>query len=112
MTGISTHILDTGNGHPAAGVPVYLEQQQPSGWLPIGEGTTNDDGRVTSLASDTDNLEPGTYRLQFSVKTYFDRQSTTCFYPEVTVVFEVRDDRHHHIPLLLSTYGYSTYRGS
>ncbi|MCW7553464.1 hydroxyisourate hydrolase [Endozoicomonas gorgoniicola] len=112
MTGISTHILDTGTGYPAAGVPVSLERQNTDGWCLVGEGITNDDGRITSLTPVEQNLEPGVYRLQFAVKRYFRQQQVKCFYPEVTVVFEVSDDRHHHIPLLLSTYGYSTYRGS
>ncbi|UYM16748.1 hydroxyisourate hydrolase [Endozoicomonas euniceicola] len=112
MTGISTHILDTGTGYPATGVPVSLERQNADGWSPVGEGITNDDGRITSLASEQENLEAGVYRLQFAIESYFQKQEVNCFYPEVTVVFKVSDDRHHHIPLLLSTYGYSTYRGS
>ncbi len=112
MTGISTHILDTGSGLPAAGVPVSLAKQEGEIWMPVGSGITNDDGRIQNLADDMLNLPKGTYQLHFSVKDYFQKSQTQCFYPEVVVTFEVSDDRHHHVPLLLSPYGYSTYRGS
>ena len=112
MTGISTHILDTATGCPAAHVPVLLEKQVDENWVEAGSGTTNDDGRVASLATDEVNLPFGIYRLHFLIRDYFKQQQKTCFFPEVSVTFEVSDDRHHHVPLLLSPYGYSTYRGS
>lgn len=112
MTGISTHILDTGSGLPAAGVPVSLARQEGESWTPVGSGITNDDGRIQNLAADTLNLPKGVYQLQFVIKDYFQKNEIQCFYPEVVVTFEVSDDRHHHVPLLLSPYGYSTYRGS
>ena len=112
MTGISTHILDTGSGLPAEGVPVALSRQEGDRWLPVGNGVTNNDGRIQNLAADDLNLPKGVYQLHFAIKDYFLKQEVQCFYPEVMVTFEVSDDRHHHVPLLLSPYGYSTYRGS
>ncbi|MGO0305437.1 hydroxyisourate hydrolase [Endozoicomonas acroporae] len=112
MTGISTHILDTGSGLPAEGVPVSLSKQAGDGWQPVGSGVTNSDGRIPNLATDDLNLPKGVYQLHFAIKDYFQKHKVQCFYPEVVVTFEVSDDRHHHVPLLLSPYGYSTYRGS
>ncbi|MGI9280497.1 MAG: hydroxyisourate hydrolase [Endozoicomonas sp.] len=112
MTGISTHVLDTARGHPADRVPVTLYKQAEDGWVEIGQGTTNDDGRVNSLATDEVNLPKGIYKLDFETQSYFNRLGQTSFYPEVTVIFEVSDNRHHHVPLLISPFGYSTYRGS
>lgn len=96
---LSTHILDTGSGRPAADVHVRLELHD-DGWRTIAEGRTNADGRISGW----DTPEPGVYRLVFDVDGEF--------YPEVTVAFRVTDDSHYHVPLLISPYGYSTYRGS
>ena len=104
MVSISTHILDTATGRPAAGVTVRLESRSGD-WL--GEKVTNDDGRVDS---NWEQLVPGDYVLRFDTGAYWS--SGAGFYPEVVVVFTVADDRHHHVPLLLSPFGYSTYRGS
>ncbi|WP_067586928.1 hydroxyisourate hydrolase [Endozoicomonas ascidiicola] len=112
MAGISTHILDTGSGAPAAGVEVKLETQNNDIWEAVGQGITDADGRISALASTGSNLKKGVYRLTFMTGDYYQRISLPCFYPEVVVMFEVSDDRHHHVPLLLSSYGYSTYRGS
>ncbi len=102
MSTLSTHVLDTAQGHPAEGVKVRLETRQ--GEL-LAEGETDADGRIGSLF---DGLERGAYVLRFDTGLYVDG-----FYPEVVVVFTVADpDQHHHVPLLLSPYGYSTYRGS
>jgi 5-hydroxyisourate hydrolase len=101
MSGISTHILDTAAGRPAAGVMVHLffEEQLLHSLM------TNADGRILALLPATFKLVPGRYRLLFDVKGVF--------FPEVTIVFEVKDAlAHYHVPLLLSPYGYSTYRGS
>jgi len=110
VAGISTHVLDTSVGDPAAGVPVALEVAYEGGWAPIGHGVTDPDGRLGDLATE---LTEGTYRIRFDTATYFAATGKRAFYPEVTVVFEVTEpERHHHVPLLLSPFGYSTYRGS
>jgi 5-hydroxyisourate hydrolase len=103
---ITTHVLDTAAGRPAAGVPVTLERGP--GWDEVGSGRTGDDGRLAELGSPE---APGTYRLRFDTAAYFG--DTPAFFPEVTVQFTVeRPDEHFHVPLLLSPFGYSTYRGS
>lgn len=96
---LSTHVLDTSKGRPAAGVRVRLELHD-DGWRTIADGETNDDGRITGW----DTVAPGVYRLVFELGGEF--------YPEVIVAFRVTDDSHYHVPLLVSPYGYSTYRGS
>jgi 5-hydroxyisourate hydrolase len=112
MSGITTHVLDTARGKPAAGVPIQLElRDERGGWAVIGRGTTDDDGRLRTLTSGT--ITAGAYRITFETAAYFARANVEGFYPEVSVVFEVRDaNAHYHVPLLISPYGYSTYRGS
>jgi 5-hydroxyisourate hydrolase len=100
---LTTHVLDTARGAPAQGVPVAVERLEGSSWKPLARGVTDADGRCPGLLK-PGQLERGTYRLRFDVKTPF--------YPYVEVVFDVSDARHHHVPLLLSPFGYSTYRGS
>lgn len=110
---ITTHILDTAHGHPAAGVAIALERRIDGAWSHLGNGVTNDDGRVSDLLPDGAVLEPGTYRLRFAVGDYFERRGIEAFYDEVPVVFVIRSpDPHYHVPLLLNPFGYSTYRGS
>ena len=111
MSQLTTHVLDTSSGQPAQGVAVILEQSQSGHWNRLSEGFTNQDGRITRLP-DTVVLTPGVYRLIFDTASYFSRNGIRSFYPKVTVEFEVTDDSHYHVPLLLSPYGYSTYRGS
>jgi 5-hydroxyisourate hydrolase len=109
--GITTHVLDTSRGCPAAGVPVVLERATEPGWQPVGRGTTDADGRVSDLL--TSVPEDGRYRLTFDTGAYFDAVGEAGFYPEVSVTFVVADGaEHYHVPLLLSRFGYSTYRGS
>ncbi len=112
MSEITTHVLDTSLGRPAAGVPVTLETREAAhGWKQLGCGTTDADGRLRNLAPQP--LPAGTYRLTFDTRAYFDSRQTASFYPEVAIVFEVRDAAaKYHIPLLISPFGYSTYRGS
>ena len=108
---LSTHVLDATAGRPAAGMPVRLERRGPDGWTPAGAGQTDDDGRLR-LGSDQ-GLEPGVYRLTFATGEYFESRGTASFYPEVTVTFEMTGHAgHYHVPLLLSPFAYSTYRGS
>jgi 5-hydroxyisourate hydrolase / 2-oxo-4-hydroxy-4-carboxy-5-ureidoimidazoline decarboxylase len=110
---ITTHVLDTARGGPAVGITVILELRHASEWSPIGRGTTDDTGRVLSLTADRD-LAPGTYRLTFDTGTYHRDQGISLpFFPEARITFNVRDpDEHYHVPLLLSPFGYSTYRGA
>jgi 5-hydroxyisourate hydrolase len=105
MSGISTHILDTANGRPSTGVTVHLFRE---GVL-LNTLITNADGRVPALLPPGADLTTGTYRLVFEVTSYF----SNCFFPEVIIVFAVTNGyAHYHVPLLLSPFGYSTYRGS
>ena len=111
MSTVTTHVLDTMLGQPAPGVPVRLEHiagGQPS---PLAGGVTDDDGRVRDLGPD--GLTPGTYRVVFDTGAYFARSGRPAFYPEVAISFLVdRPDGHYHVPLVLSPFAYSTYRGS
>lgn len=105
MISISTHVLDTGAGEPAANVKVVLSRRSGDEWVEVNDATTDDDGRVGDLGSD---LAPGSYRVRFDTGGYGNR-----FYPEVVVAVDLDDGSdHYHIPLLLSPFGYSTYRGS
>ena len=110
---ITTHILDTHRGRPAVGVAVTLEALDPDGRAQaLGSGVTNEDGRVTDLLS-PGALRVGNYRLRFAVGAYFAALDTPTFYPEVDLTFRVdRPEEHYHVPLLLSPFGYTTYRGS
>ncbi|MFI5778796.1 hydroxyisourate hydrolase [Nocardia sp. NPDC051570] len=106
---ITTHVLDTAAGRPARGVPVRLEARDDSGWRALDSGHTDDDGRIGTLGPD--RVEAGDYRLIFDAATYYGDRDR--FFPEVTVTFTVTDPRqHHHVPLLLSPFAMSTYRGS
>lgn len=111
MSTISCHVLDTARGRPAGGVPVNLALLDSSGsWQLVANATTNTDGRVPDFGPTP--LTAGTYRLHFETGSYF-APDLPAFYPFVDVVFEViATNEHHHIPLLISPYGYSTYRGS
>ncbi len=109
---VTTHVLDTARGRPAAGVPVRLEQVRADGQARIAAARTDQDGRVSSLAPGP--LAAGVYRLVFDTSAYLSgQQPGEPFFPEVVVTFTVDDQRaHYHVPLLLSPFGYSTYRGS
>jgi len=112
MSGLSTHVLDTASGRPAAGIPVRLAVRADGGWRELAAATTDADGRVTRLLPPGETLATLTYRLTFDVQAYRGG-AATAFFPEVTIVFTVSEpERHHHVPLLLAPYGYSTYRGS
>lgn len=114
MSAITTHVLDTAHGHPAAGIAVTLERRDgPGRWSLIGRGVTDADGRQRSLMPDAGSAPPGTYRLTFATGAYFAGLGLRSFYPEVAVSFDVaQGEAHYHVPLLLSPFGFSTYRGS
>ena len=114
MSAITTHVLDTAVGRAAAGVHVLLERRGDNGeWQSISRGSTDNDGRLRTLYPDHQPLTAGVYRLTFDTERYFDAQGVTAFYPEVSVVFETMPgERHYHVPLLLSPFGFSTYRGT
>jgi 5-hydroxyisourate hydrolase len=108
---LSTHVLDAVSGTPAAGVSVTLECRAPGegpAWTGLATATTDDDGR----SRDFPPLRPGVHRLVFDTGAWFAAAGRAGFYPEVAVCFAVTDERHHHVPLLLSPFAYSTYRGS
>jgi 5-hydroxyisourate hydrolase len=113
MTGISTHILDLSRGVGAAGVRVTLEVAGAGGaWTPLGSAPTGADGRVANLLPAGAALSAGTHRLRFATADYWRALSLTAFHPLIEVTFSVTDpSRHHHLPLLISPFGYSTYRG-
>ncbi len=108
---ITTHILDTAAGKPAAGVAVELYARDGEAWVQIATGTTDADGRVKDLGPE--RLQSGNYRLQFDTGAYFAGIKTDTFFPEVSLTFAVEESQgHYHVPLLLSPFAYSTYRGS
>ena len=112
MSPITTHVLDTALGKPAAGIPITLEKLNNEGWQTLASGITNADGRISDLIT-ADSFEIGTYKMTFMTERYCKTAGFDTFYPYVPVVFEIEDtDQHYHVPLLLSPFGYSTYRGS
>ena len=113
MSSISTHVLDTSIGRPGTGIKVTLENLVDKDWKEIGGGVTNDDGRVPELLNEGVTFDKGTYRISFDLEDYFSQQDRDSFYPEAKIVFIVKkSNEHYHVPLLLSGFGYSTYRGS
>jgi 5-hydroxyisourate hydrolase len=114
VSAITTHVLDTSRGVPAAGVRVTLEWSSQSGdWQLMGQGATDPDGRLPTLMVESGSAPTGIYRLQFETGAYFAAHGTAAFHPRITVTFEVIDgEAHHHVPLLVSPFGYTTYRGS
>lgn len=114
MTSISTHVLDIAQGEPARNVPVRLERQESIGsWRLLTTSCTDPDGRCAQLLSENETLTPGVYRLGFDTASYFAARQLPSLYPLIEITFQVRaGEQHFHIPLLLSSYGYTTYRGS
>jgi 5-hydroxyisourate hydrolase len=107
---LSTHILDAVSGAPAAGVAVAVARRDGETWTTLDRATTDQDGRIAALVPE--GMEAGVHRLLFDTAAYFRAAGRRAFYPEVSIVFEVGDERHYHLPLLLSPFAYSTYRGS
>ena len=113
MSAITTHILDTSRGRPAAGVEVRLSRLDGEDWSHLGSDLTDSDGRVRDLIEAGEPLLPGIYRLHFDIGAYFRELGVAAFFPFAEIAFRVRDERqHYHVPLLLNPFGYSTYRGS
>jgi 5-hydroxyisourate hydrolase len=113
MSAITTHILDISMGAPVWNVPVRLEKETDEGWQLAGQGVTDDDGRLKFTPGEDEIFGAGNYRLTFDTDPYFAGRDIEAFYPQVAVAFTVRDAaQHYHVPLLLSPFGYSTYRGS
>jgi 5-hydroxyisourate hydrolase len=113
VSALTTHVLDTSLGRPAGNVAITLARREGGVFIEVGRGRTDADGRCRELLPQDVPLQPAVYRLTFDSGTYFAARGTNAFYPEVSVVFEVREPaQHHHVPLLLSPFGYSTYRGS
>jgi 5-hydroxyisourate hydrolase len=108
---VTTHVLDAVSGRPAVGVAVTLEHQSDAGWQPVASGSTDEDGRIADFGPV--DLEPGTYRVSFATGEHFARTGQPSFYPEVVISFSLSDpEAHYHVPLLLSPFAFSTYRGS
>lgn len=110
---LSTHILDVSKGVPAPGVKIKLEKynQQSETWTFVDEKKTDTNGRISDFLP-SENGNSGIFKLIYYTKDYFNKNNTETFYPFIEVVFEIRDKNHYHVPITLSPYGYSTYRGS
>lgn len=110
---LSVHVLNLENGLPSPGVNVTLEKHVGQNWQPLARGVTNEQGRIGELFPAKQAFESGEYRVVFKTGEYFKQAGRDTFFPEIPVIFEVKNtDQHYHIPLLLSPYGFSTYRGS
>ena len=112
MSQITTHILDISRGRPAENITVALFFQQGENWRQIALNSSDGNGRVADLLSAEAVVEPGIYRLRFETRAYFEQSGISTFYPYVEVHFNIAGTEHYHIPLLISPFGYSTYRGS
>lgn len=112
MSQLTTHILDTTKGKPAEGIGIVLYQQKGDELIEMTKGITNKDGRIPDLLPKGKIIEPGNYKMRFETKDYFDKQSVQTFYPFIEITFNITGSEHYHIPLLLTPFGYSTYRGS
>ena len=112
MSQLTTHILDTTRGKPAAGITIILYRGENDEWTEIARGITNADGRLPDLLKNQENLVHCIHKLRFETKDYFDKNQVLTLYPFVEIVLDITTDEHYHIPLLLNPFGYSTYRGS
>ena len=112
MSQITTHVLDVSAGRPGRDIGIRLMNKPGKDWQTIAQGITNSDGRVSDLLPSGKILTPGIYKMVFETGNYFSDQKIKTFYPSVEILFSVFDDAHYHVPLLISPFGYSTYRGS
>ena len=112
MSQITTHILDITKGKPVSGVRISLYQGANDDWTELYWGTTDADGRIKNLINNNEPLQIGIYKLRFETKDYFDKDQIPTLYPFIEIAFDISSTQHYHIPLLLSPFGYSTYRGS
>lgn len=111
---LSVHVLNLENGLPSSGIEVKLEQRTESGWKLLNSATTNEQGRIIDLYPEGEKIDSkATYKVTFETGKWFEKNKTETFFPEVPVIFKANGNlKHYHIPLLLSPYGYSTYRGN
>lgn len=110
---LSSHILDINVGKPAPGVKITLSRQEaPDRWVVLEERMTDENGRVKDFLEEKPTGNTGVYKLTYHVAPYFESQGQDSFYPFIEVVFQIKDGAHYHVPITLSPYGYSTYRGS
>lgn len=110
---LSVHVLNLQTGIPSEGVKVTLERKEGEKWVNLSSGVTNSQGRISGLYPEEKNLEPGDYKVTFATGEYFKAQNLDTLFPEIPVLIHIeKTDEHYHVPLLLSQYGYSTYRGS
>jgi len=110
---LSVHVLNLQTGVPTSGVTVELEQQQQQGWVKLASGVTDKNGRIAALYPEGKSMAEGDYKVVFKTGDYYKQHSQPTFFPEIPVIFHVeKSGEHYHIPLLLSQYGYSTYRGN
>src|SRR5262245_53175946 len=114
MSKVTSHILDTTVGRPASGISVLLEHESAQqGWVPVGDAVSNPDGRVGNLVPAGLTLRIGRYRLLFDTGPYYAEKNLQAFFPQVCVIFHVHDpEQHYHLPLLISRYSFTTYRGT
>ncbi|QMV74567.1 hydroxyisourate hydrolase [Comamonas piscis] len=110
---LSVHVLNLQDGLPSVGVNVTLEKKVDNKWVQINEGVTNAQGRIPALFPTESTMEKGSYRVTFQTEEWFNKQKTITFFPEIPVIFKADGSvPHYHIPLLLSPYGFSSYRGN
>jgi 5-hydroxyisourate hydrolase/2-oxo-4-hydroxy-4-carboxy-5-ureidoimidazoline decarboxylase len=112
MSQLTTHVLDTSIGRPGSDITIRLMGKAGDGWQTMAQGVTDADGRISDLLPPEKNLIPGIYKLVFETGNYFAGNNVKGFYPEVEIQFNIIDDVHYHVPLLINPFGYSTYRGS
>lgn len=112
MSQVTTHVLDTAAGRPGRDISIRLMNKVNNDWQTIAQGVTNGDGRVADLLPAGNILSPGVYKMVFETGNYYSGQKIKSFYPSVEILFHIFDDAHYHVPLLISPFGYSTYRGS
>ncbi len=107
------HVLDSSKGKPAVGLTVVLEQAKGDAWQKLAEGQTDANGRLDKLLPADKPPAAGVYRVRFESGAYFAASKTKTFYPHIVIIFEIENPKeHHHVPLILSPFGYSTYRGN